>query len=97
MTTPSRPAREIDRKGRVVGELFSGRKYSIDNDQRAHSLHEQGYDHNPGFRWSIEENGLPLTVGAQFKKADRGARLDLYHRFAERISNPDRLAQEAAS
>jgi hypothetical protein len=30
MTTPSRPHREIDGKGRTIRELLAGRKYSID-------------------------------------------------------------------
>jgi hypothetical protein len=63
----------------------------------ARSLHEQAYDHNPGFRHFIEESGLALRAHAEFKKVDLDARQDLYGRLAERIWNPDRLAAEAAS
>ena len=34
MTTPSRPHREIDRKGRTIHESLAGRKYSIDYYRR---------------------------------------------------------------
>ncbi len=63
----------------------------------AKSLHESAYDHNPGFKRFIEQSGLPFRPHATFSKADLDARQDLYLKLAERIWNPDRLAQEAAS
>jgi len=62
----------------------------------ARSLHEKAYDHNPGFQRFIAESGLPFRAHGEFKKADLDARQNLYRRLAERIWNPDRLAQEAA-
>jgi len=63
----------------------------------ARSLHEQAYDHNPGFLSFVKESGLPFRAHKDFKKADLDARQALYQRVAETIWNPDRLAQEAAS
>lgn len=63
----------------------------------ARSLHEQAYDHNPGFRRFIEESGLAFRAHGEFRKADLDARQELYRALAERIWSPDRLAQEAAS
>lgn len=63
----------------------------------ARSLHESAYDHNPGFRRFREGSGLPFRPHVEFKKADLDARQALYQQLAERIWNPERLAQEAAS
>jgi hypothetical protein len=63
----------------------------------ARSLHERAYDHNPGFKRFIEASGLPFRAHAEFRKADLDARQVLYQRLAERIWNPARLAEEAAS
>ena len=63
----------------------------------ARSLHESAYDHNPGFKRFIAESGLPFRAHAEFKKADLDARQALYQQLAERIWNPERLTQEAAS
>ena len=63
----------------------------------ARSLHEKAYDHNPGFRRFIEASGLPFRAHDDFRKADLDARQELYRRLAERIWNPERLEQEAAS
>ena len=41
MTTPSRPPREIDGKGRTIRELLAGRKYSIDYYQREYKWQEK--------------------------------------------------------
>jgi Protein of unknown function (DUF1524) len=59
------------------------------------SLHEGAYDHNPGFKRFIEENGLPFRPHSEFKKADLDARQRLYQQLAELIWSPDRIAQEA--
>ena len=50
----------------------------------ARSLHEQAYEHNPGFRRFREESGLPFTAHADFKKADLDARQDLYRQSPSR-------------
>jgi hypothetical protein len=73
------------------------RKHYLTQNLLAKSLHEQAYDHNPGFRRFIEESGLPFRPHPEFKKADLDARQRLYQGLAERIWNPDRLAEEAAS
>lgn len=41
MTTPSRPPREIDGKGRSIRELLAGRKYSIDDYQREYKWQQK--------------------------------------------------------
>jgi uncharacterized protein DUF262/uncharacterized protein DUF1524 len=63
----------------------------------ARSLHEQAYDHNPGFVRFISETGLSFQAHAQFKKTDLVARQALYQRLAEAIWNPARLTEEAVS
>src|SRR5688500_20241741 len=41
MTTPTRPPREIDGKGRSIRELLAGRKYSIDYYQREYKWQQK--------------------------------------------------------
>ena len=41
MTTPIRPPREIDGKGRTIRELLAGRKYSIDYYQREYKWQQK--------------------------------------------------------
>ena len=60
----------------------------------AQSLHENAYDHNPGFRRFIEESGLPFQPHAEFKRADLDARQELYQALAEQIWNPENLSRE---
>jgi hypothetical protein len=62
----------------------------------ARSLHENAYDHNPGFLRFIQESGLPFRGYSEFKKADLDARQELYRKLAEQIWSPERLAREAA-
>ena len=71
------------------------RGHYLSQNLLARSLHEQAYDRNPGFRRFIEESELPFRAHAEFKKVDLDARQDLYRRLAERIWDPDRLAEEA--
>ena len=73
------------------------REHYLGQNLLARSLHEQAYDHNPGFRRFIQDSGLPFRAHAEFKKADLDARQDLYRQLAERIWSPERLAQEAVS
>jgi hypothetical protein len=81
------------------GDLPYGEKREHYTSQNllARSLHETAYDHNPGFKRFLEESGLPFRAHAQFRKADLDMRQVLYQQLAERIWNPERLAQEAAS
>ena len=72
-------------------------KHYLNQNLLACSLHEQAYDHNPGFRQFIAESGLPFRAHAEFKKVLLDARQDLYRQFAERIWDPMRLSQEAVS
>lgn len=73
------------------------REHYLGQNLLARSLHEQAYDHSPGFRRFVSESGLPFHAHADFKKADLDARQELYRRLAEQIWNPERLQQEAAS
>ena len=73
------------------------RDHYLGQNLLAQSLHEQAYEHNPGFRRFIDESGLPFNTHGEFRKADLDARSALYQRLAEQIWSPDRLANEAAS
>jgi hypothetical protein len=73
------------------------REHYLGQNLLARSLHEQAYDHNPGFRRFLEESRLPFQAHREFKKADLDARQTLYQNLAMTIWSPDRLAQEAAS
>ena len=61
----------------------------------ARSLHENAYDHNPGFLRFIEESGLPSSrtpsSGRPISMLGKSCTVQL----AEHIWNPDRLEQEA--
>lgn len=71
------------------------RQHYVTQNLLACSLHEQAYDHNPGFLRFIERSGLPFRAHAEFKKADLDARQVLYQRLAEAIWSPERLAEAA--
>lgn len=73
------------------------RKHYLGQNLLARSLHEDAYQHNPGFWRFIEQSGLPFRPHAEFKKADLEARQALYQRIAERIWDPAVLDEEAAS
>ena len=73
------------------------RKHYAGQNLLAKSLHENAYDHNPGFARFIEESGVRFRAHAEFRKADLDARQTLYQQLAERIWSPERLAQEARS
>ena len=73
------------------------RGHYLSQNLLARSLHEQAYDHNPGFRRFIADSELPFRAHAEFKKVDLDARQELYRQLAERIWDPERLVQEAAS
>jgi hypothetical protein len=61
----------------------------------ARSLHENAYDHNPGFLRFIQETRLPFEQHKTFHKADVEARQHLYRQLAEQIWSPSRLEREA--
>jgi hypothetical protein len=73
------------------------RDHYVGQNLLARSLHEQAYDHNPGFRRFLEETKLPFRAHGKFKKSDLDVRQLLYQQLAERIWSPERLTQEAAT
>ena len=79
------------------GDLDYGEKREHYNSQNllARSLHEQAYDHNPGFRKFKDESGLPFRPHATFKRHDLDDRQELYRQIAEQIWNLDILRREA--
>jgi hypothetical protein len=81
------------------GALPYGKKREHYDSQNllARSLHENAYDHNPGFLRFIKESGLPFGARAEFKKADLDSRQELYQKLADQIWSPERLAREAAA
>ncbi len=81
--TGVRPSREIGGKGRIIGDLLAGCKYPIHYDT--------------GHRGLIEESSVPFRAHAEFRKAELDALQVLYQELAERIRDPERLAQEAVS
>jgi len=71
------------------------RKHYLKQNLLAQSLHEDAYQHDPGFARFVKESGLPFRAHAEFKKADLDARQELYRLLAEQIWSPERLRQEA--
>jgi Protein of unknown function (DUF1524) len=63
----------------------------------AGSLNATCYKNNPGFLRFVSESGLPFRPLASFQSAEMECRCDLYLRLAERIWNPNRLMEAAAS
>ena len=80
------------------GDMDYDKKREYYNSQNllARSLHEQAYDHNPGFRKFMDESGLPFRPHETFKRRDLDARQELYRQIAEQIWNPDILRRAAA-
>jgi hypothetical protein len=81
------------------GDLTNERKLRHYDSQNllARSLHANAYEHNPGFRRLIQQEGLAFHPHPQFKKADLDARQELYLQLAELTWNPARLEAEAGS
>lgn len=73
------------------------RKHYAGQNILARSLHEDAYDHNPGFRRFLDTSGLPFRAHPEYRKADLDERQALYQALAEKIWNPDRLDEEAVS
>jgi len=59
------------------------------------SLHENAYQHDPGFRRFLEESKLPFRPHYEFGKADLDARQELYRKLAEQIWSPENPLREA--
>ena len=70
------------------------REHYFSQNLLAQSLHENAYQHNPGFRRFIDQTGLPFQSHAEFKKSDMEARQDLYLKLAEQIWNLENLRRE---
>lgn len=73
------------------------RPHYLSQNLLARSLHEQAYDHNPGFRRFLDESGLPFRPHPEFNKADLDARQVLYQQLAEQVWSPKRLEEEAGT
>lgn len=71
------------------------RDHYVGQNLLARSLHEQAYEHNPGFNRFLQQSNLAFRAHGEFKKADLDARQELYRKLAERIWNPVRLESEA--
>ena len=71
------------------------REHYFGQNLLAQSLHENAYQHDPGFRRFIEESGLPFCAHVDFRKADLDARQELYRQLAGEIWSPDGLMQDA--
>ncbi len=72
------------------------RPHYVTQNLLARSLHEQAYDHNPGFKRFIDESGFPFRPHPEFRMANLDARQQLYRSLAECIWSPERIAVEAA-
>ena len=59
----------------------------------AWSLHDNAYNHNPGFLQFIESSGLLFQPHSEFRKADLDARQELYLHLAEHIWSPERITE----
>ena len=60
----------------------------------AQSLHEEAYNHNPGFRRFRDKTKLPFQPYEKFRKADLDARQELYCQIAEQIWDPQSLQRD---
>ena len=73
------------------------RRQYLKQNLLAQSLHEDAYEHDPGFKQFIDRSGLPIQPHELFNKTDLDARQELYQLLAEQIWNPNRLLDEAKS
>lgn len=71
------------------------REHYLKQNLLAQTLHEAGYEKNPGLAQFIKSSGLPFHAHPQFNKADLDERGTLYRQLAERIWDPANLAKEA--
>ena len=73
------------------------RAHYLEHNLLARSLHEQAYDHNPGFRKFVADTGLAFRPHERFGRTDLDDRQDLYRQLAFRIWDPVRLTEEVES
>lgn len=73
------------------------REHYLKQNLLAQSLHEKGYEHNPGFKKLIQNTGLSFKAHPVFKKADLDERQVLYRQIAEVLWSPDRLLPEGSA
>ena len=64
------------------------RQHYLTQNLLARSLHEQCYEHRPGFIRFVKESGLPFRAHPEFKHAECYERQTLYRRLAEQIWSP---------
>ena len=70
------------------------RQHYFGQNLLAQSLHEDAYQHDPGFQRFINKTGLAFRSHAEFKKSDLEDRQALYLKLAEQIWNPEKLQLE---
>lgn len=73
------------------------RPHYLSQNLLARSLHDQCYQHNPGFIRMTAESGLPFRAHAAFKRVNLDERQNLYMKLAERVWSPARLTGEPAN
>ena len=59
------------------------RRQYLKQNLLAQSLHEDAYEHDPGFKQFIDRSGLPIQPHELFNKTDLDARQELYQLLAE--------------
>ena len=59
----------------------------------ARSLHDNAYEHNPGFSRLIEETGLEFHPHAEFNRDPLNSRQTLYGALVKHIWHPDSLQE----
>lgn len=79
------------------GALPYSEKYPLYFSQNilAQSLHENAYNHDPGFECFRKSTGLAFQSHTDFKKADLDMRQNLYLKLAEHIWSPENLRRHA--
>jgi uncharacterized protein with ParB-like and HNH nuclease domain len=73
------------------------RKYYLRENLLAQSLHEDCYEHNPGFLRFIQSEGLSFTAYSSFPKDALDERQRLYTALAQKIWDPARLKAEVTA
>ena len=67
------------------------REHYFSQNLLAQSLHENAYQHDPGFQRFRDKTALAFRSHAEFKKSDLEKRQALYLKLAEQIWNPENL------
>jgi Protein of unknown function DUF262/Protein of unknown function (DUF1524) len=73
------------------------REHYFGQNLLAQSLHENAYEHNPGFLRFRKDSGLQFKAHKVFKKTDLDDRQRLYQQLAETIWDPNQILQELGS